>query len=160
MALPVMALVIGIPGTPFLVALLTHEAVLGIGMVFPAVVFGLPALLALRSRTDMLIGMKDGGKKLLAAIEAVAGLSSHCMAPGMESNLRFSASEAPIESSSVSSIFRNLLQSFPPPRRFSLMKWSPFIPLIMDSFSVAADISYLRRLNSARIHKKSHGGYT
>jgi len=78
MLLPVAPLVIRIPDPPLLIAIAAYQAVFGIGMVFAAVAIDLPALLALRSRADTLIGMKDGGKKLFAAVRAAAGLCCHC----------------------------------------------------------------------------------
>jgi hypothetical protein len=87
MLLPITVLVVRIPGPPFLITLSAHQAILGIVMVFPVVVFGPPALLASRIGADALVGMKDRGEKVVAAERAAAGLSSHWAAPGMESKL-------------------------------------------------------------------------
>jgi hypothetical protein len=74
-------------------------------MVFPVVVFSPPTLLASRIGADALVGMKDGGEKLVAAERAAAGLSSHWTAPGMESKPRFSVAEARIESVSEHELY-------------------------------------------------------
>jgi hypothetical protein len=71
-SLPVLLGVVGMTGSPFLLAIPTDLVILGISVKLAAVIFPAALPLAIRSTADKLVGMITGKLKELLAVAAAA----------------------------------------------------------------------------------------